>query len=213
MTAFSHPNRFFNRSNSMSKQPSILAGLGAVTVAIFACQSAAAQSLSQTSPAFPVTGNVPTLCALGAVGGAGSFPLGVLINTTTGKMRTDLSAPNQTITGSWCNTPSTIAITATPLVAVNSTATPPTGFTRTLNYTATASGWSDVATPAVFTVGAATNASATRAVNAPLAAPISIAISSITPVGADPFLVADTSYLGTVTVTIAVAAGTLTPAT
>jgi hypothetical protein len=196
----------------MSSMKYQIAAATAVCVSALIFSDTAAQSLSQTSPAFPVTGNVPTLCSLGAVSGAGNFPLGVLINTTTGKMRTDLSAPDQTITGSWCNTPSTISITATPLVAVNATATPPAGFTRTLNYTATASGWSGATTPAVFTIGAASNPNATRSVTGPLTAPISVGVSAITPVGTDPFLVADTSYLGTVTVTIAVAAGALGPA-
>jgi hypothetical protein len=163
-----------------------------------------APAITSTSPNMPVTGNVPTLCAVGAVGGQGSFPLGVLIDTATGKMRTGLSAPNQTITGSWCNAPSSISISATQLAAVNSTGTPPTGFSRTLNYTATASGFS--ALPATFTTGAATNTNALRTVGGPITAPIVIAVSAVSPVGDNPFLVADTSYQGIVTITLAIQA-------
>lgn len=161
-------------------------------------------SLTSTSPNMPVTGNVPTLCAVGAVGGQGSFPLGSLIDNATGKMRAGLSAPNQTITGSWCNAPSSVSISATQLAAVNFLATPPEGFSRSLNYTATASGFS--ALPASFTTGAPTNTNATRATGGPVTGPITIAVSAVTPVGANPFLVADTSYQGIVTITLAVQA-------
>lgn len=161
-------------------------------------------ALTSTSPNMPVTGNVPTLCAVGGVAGQGSFPLGVLIDTATGKMRTGLSAPNQTISGSWCNAPSTVSISATQLSAANFTATPPAGFSRTLNYTATAIGFSNL--PASFTTGAATNATATRATGGPITGPITVAISAVTPVGDNPFLVADTSYQGIVTITLAVQA-------
>jgi hypothetical protein len=161
-------------------------------------------ALTSTSPNMPVTGNVPTLCAVGAVSGQGNFPLGTLIDTATGKMRAGLTAPDQTITGSWCNAPSSVSISATQLAAVNFTATPPAGFSRSLNYTATASGFS--ALPASFTTGAATNTTATRATGGPVTGPITIAVSAVTPVGADPFLVADTSYQGIVTITLAVQA-------
>jgi hypothetical protein len=184
-----------------------LLSVATVSFAMLIAGQASAQqtpALTSTSPNMPVTGNVPTLCAVGAVGGQGNFPLGVLIDTATGKMRTGLSAPNQTITGSWCNAPSNVSISATQLAAVNFTATPPAGFSRTLNYTATASGFS--ALPASFTTGAATNANATRATGGPITGPITIAVSAVTPVGADPFLVADTSYQGIVTITLAVQA-------
>jgi hypothetical protein len=188
------------------KMKSILS-IAANSFAILIAGQASAQQvpgLTSTSPNMPVTGNVPTLCAVGAVGGQGSFPLGILIDTATGKMRVGLSAPDQTITGSWCNAPSSVSISATQLSAVNFTATPPTGFSRSLNYTATASGFS--ALPASFTTGAATNASATRVTGGPITGPITIAVSAVTPVGANPFLVADTSYQGIVTITLAVQA-------
>jgi hypothetical protein len=188
------------------KMKSILS-IAATSFAMLIAGQASAQQvpgLTSTSPNMPVTGNVPTLCAVGAVGGQGSFPLGILIDTATGKMRAGLSAPDQTITGSWCNAPSSVSISATQLSAVNFTATPPTGFSRSLNYTATASGFS--ALPASFTTGAATNTSATRATGGPITGPITIAVSAVTPVGANPFLVADTSYQGIVTITLAVQA-------
>jgi hypothetical protein len=180
--------------------------LSAGSMALFAGTAFAqtAPVSTSTSPNMPVTGNVPTLCSVGAVSGQGSFPLGILIDTATGKMRAGLSAPDQTITGSWCNAPSSISISATQLAAVNFTGTPPTGFSRSLNYTATASGFSTL--PASFTVGAATNATAMRTVAGPITAPIIIGVSAVTPVGDNPFLVADTSYQGIVTITLAIQA-------
>lgn len=183
-----------------------------VSLATLLTSQASAQQapgLTSTSPNMPVSGNVPTLCSVGGVGGQGSFPLGVLIDTATGKMRAGLSAPNQTITGSWCNAPSTVSISATQLSAVNFTATPPAGFSRSLNYTATASGFS--ALPASFTTGATTNTIATRQAAGPVTGPITIAVSAVTPVGNDPFLVADTSYQGVITITLAVQAIAGTP--
>jgi hypothetical protein len=188
------------------KMKSILSVATVSFAMLIASQVSAQQAsgLTSTSPNMPVTGNVPTLCAVGAVSGQGSFPLGILIDTATGKMRAGLSAPDQTITGSWCNAPSSVSISATQLSAVNFTATPPAGFSRSLNYTATASGFS--ALPASFTTGASTNTNATRATGGAITGPITIAVSAVTPVGADPFLVADTSYQGIVTITLAVQA-------
>ena len=85
------------------KMKSILSVAAASFAILIAGQVSAQQvpGLNSTSPNMPVTGNVPTLCAVGAVGGQGNFPLGVLIDTATGKMRAGLTAPDQTITGSW----------------------------------------------------------------------------------------------------------------
>ena len=189
------------------KKTAILTAISVATLMMVASQAnaqARTPGLTSTSPNMPVTGNVPILCSVGILSGQGSFPLGNLIDNATGKMRQGLSAPDQTITGSWCNAPSTVSISATQLAAQTFTTTPPAGFSRTLNYTATASGFS--ALPASFTTGSTSNTTATRSVTGPITAPIIVAVSNVTPVGTDPFLVADTSYLGIVTVTLAVQA-------
>lgn len=168
--------------------------------ALFA-QPALAQSASDTQD-FSVVGNVPALCVGGAATPAGGvFDLGVLVDTSTGFLRTDLSAPAQLIQGSFCSSRSTIAIVATPIVAQGFTGTPPTGFSRSVDYTASASGWT--AAPATFATASATNASATQARDTPFSGPISVGITGFATTGGSTLrMVADTSYLGTVTVTL-----------
>ena len=178
--------------------------LTAAAILVSAGAANAQVGTTSTSPNMPVTGSVPILCAVGTVSGNGDFPLGTLIDTATGKMRQNITADPRTISGSWCNAPSTISISATQLTAQNSTGTLPGGFSRTLNYTATASGFS--ALPATFVTGSTPNSTATRNVTGPLTAPITVTVSAVTPVGDNPFLVADSSYRGTVTVTLAVQA-------
>lgn len=166
--------------------------------------AAMAQSASDTRQ-FPVIGTVPAICSAGTlVGGNSTFDLGVLINTTTGFLRNDLSAPNKVLSGAFCNASSTIGITATPLAATNFTATPPAGFSRAVNYTATASGWTT--TPASFVTGAGSNTAATQSRPTPFTGDITVGISAFATVGGNTLRpVADTSYTGLVTVTLAVA--------
>jgi hypothetical protein len=168
---------------------------------------AMAQTASDTSVAgpFPVIGNVPALCAGGTLSTAdGTFNVGTLIDTSTGFLLTNLAAPNKTLAGSFCSARSTITVSATPMVATNFTATPPTGFSRTVNYTATASGWTDTA--ASFTTNAAANAAAVQARNTAFTGNIVVGVSSFTTGGGNTLrMVADTNYQGLVTVTLAVA--------
>lgn len=153
---------------------------------------------------FAVTGNVPPICSGGVLTGTGStFEVGVLIDTATGFLRTDLAAPNKQLAGSFCSARSTISVNATPMLAQNFTTTPPANFSRTVNYTATASGWTD--SPAVFTVGAASNPAAVQQRPTAFSGDIIVGVSSFTTAGGAALrLVADTSYVGTVTVTLAV---------
>ena len=93
------------------------------------------------------------MCVGGIVAGTGStFALGVLIDVNTGLLRTDLAAPPKVLAGSFCSSRSTITVNATPLAAQTFTTTPPTGFSRSVNYTATAAGWTT--TTASFSTGA-----------------------------------------------------------
>jgi hypothetical protein len=154
------------------------------------------------SKQFEVIGTVPAMCSGGTLtGGNATFDLGVLIDTTTGFMRTDLSAPNKVLNGAFCSARSTIAVNATALAAENFTATPPAGFSRAVNYTATATGWSP--TPASFNTGAATNPNAVQNRNTAFTGDITVGIGSFsTAGGATQRLVADTSYSGQITVTL-----------
>lgn len=167
---------------------------------------AAAQAQSTTATkSFTVQGNVPAMCAGGTItGGNGTFDLGVLADTTTGQLRSDLSAPNKVITGSFCSSRSTIAVAATAMAAQNFTSTPPGGFSRTVNYVATASGWTT--TPASFDTGAASNPAAVQTRATAFTGDITVGISGFATGGGNALrLVADTNYSGLVTVTLTAA--------
>ncbi len=175
--------------------------LPATVVAAAFAQPAQAQSAFDSKD-FSVTGTVPALCVGGAVTPAGGiFDLGVLVDTATGFLRTDLSAPAQLIQGSFCSSRSTIAVVATPIVAQGFTGAAPTGFSRSVDYVASASGWT--ANPAVFATASATNAGASQARNTPFNGPITVGITGFATTGGPALrMVADTVYQGTVTVTL-----------
>ena len=172
----------------------------AAALVLFA-PAAKAQSASDTRD-FSVVGNVPAICAGGAVTTAGGiFDLGVLVDTATGFLRTDLSAPAQLIQGSFCSSRSNIAVVASPIVAQGFTGTPPTGFSRSVDYVASASGWTT--SPAVFATASATNADAVQDCETPFSGPITVSIAGFATTGGSALrMVADTSYQGTITVTL-----------
>lgn len=184
----------------------MIAMLARILLASSALIAATAPAMAQDSASaaknFAVSGTVPALCIGGtATGGDETFDLGVLIDTTTGFLRTDLAAAPKTLTGSFCTARSTIAIAATPLLAQNFTATPPAGFSRSVDFTATASGWT--ATPASFATGASTNPAATQSRTTAFSGPITVGIGSFSTTGGSALrLVSDTAYRGAVTVTL-----------
>lgn len=178
--------------------------LAATGLAGLMAAPAAAQSTTD-SESFQVIGNVPALCSAGTVtGGNNTIDLGVLTDTATGFLRDDLVAPPRIITGSFCSSRSTVRVEATPMAAQNFTAAPPAGFSRTVNYQATASGWT--ATPAVFSTAQATNAAATQTRTTAFSGDITVSLDNFTTGGGDALrLVADDRYLGTVVVTLTAA--------
>jgi hypothetical protein len=166
--------------------------------------TASAQSTTATSPAIAVRGNVPALCSGGTLGTGGtSFDLGVLIDTATGFLKSGLTAPSKTLSGAFCSSRSAITVSATPMTAQNFTATPPAGFSRTVNYNAAATGWTPTA--ATFSTAAATNPAATQQRSTAFTGDVVVSVASFTTGGGDALrMVADTAYQGTVTVTLAV---------
>lgn len=163
---------------------------------------AAAQTAATSTRNVGVIGTVPAMCFAGTLSGDGSFDLGVLVDLTTGQLRTDLSAAPKVLVGSFCSSRSTITVSATPLQSQNYLAVPPAGFSRAVNYDATASGWT--VTPAVYQTGAAANAAATQTRLGAFTGDITVAISNFsTDGGANLRLVGDESYRGVVTVTLA----------
>jgi hypothetical protein len=166
--------------------------------------AALGQATAQRGP-IPISGNVPPLCTAGTnTSGSGNFDLGVLTNTGTGLLRTDLVAPPKVLTGAFCSARSNITVSATPMLSVNNVANPSGGFSRAVNFTATAAGWTT--TPASFTTGAASNPAATQLRATPFSGDIIVSINGFSTGGGSGLrLVADPAYLGSVTVTLAVA--------
>lgn len=161
---------------------------------------AAAQTNTSTKNV-GIVGFVPVICAGGTLTGGNTFDVGVLIDTTTGFLRSDLAAPTQTLAGSFCSTRTTINVLATPMVAQNFTATAPEGFSRQVDYVATASGWTT--TPASYNTATTANPAATQSRDSAFTGPITVGIGRFaTTGGAARRLVADTTYRGTVTVTL-----------
>lgn len=181
------------------RQSAVLATLAIVSMAPAA--PAFAQSASDTKD-FSVIGNVPSICVGGAVSEAGGvFDLGVLVDTSTGFLRTDLAAPPQLLSGGFCSSRSSISVEATPILAETFTAAAPTGFARSVDFTATASGWT--ATPASFSTAAASNPAAVQQRDTAFTGDITVGIGNFSTTGGGTLrLVADTSYRGTVTVTL-----------
>lgn len=177
----------------------VLAAIAAASIV----SPAFAQSTSQAGP-LPVTGNVPAVCAAGAVsGGDNVFAVGVLVDTTTGFLRDDLSAPAKTLAASFCNAQSTISISATPMTAQSAVGAAPAGFTNAVDFTAVASGWTT--TEASTNTGAGSNPAASQSRNTAFAGDIVVSLSNFAPAGGALRPVADPDYRGTVTVTLAVA--------
>ena len=156
-----------------------------------------------TTGPLPVTGNVPPLCAFGAIDGTnGRFDLGVLINTSTGLLRTDLAPPTRTITGSWCNSRSSINVSGILMTAQGFNTAPPTGFSTGVDFQANATNWTSA--PAVFSTGIPTaQTGATQVQTSPNASNIVLALSSFATRGGTTLRpVADPSYAGSVTLTL-----------
>jgi hypothetical protein len=162
---------------------------------------------AQTPPAagvVSVTGEVPSLCFGGTLTGGGSFDLGVLVDTTTGLLRADLTAAPKTLTGAFCSARSRIGISATQLAAQNNIATPASGFSRIVDYRATASGWTSTA--ATFVTGSDNNPGSSQERATAFQGDITVAIDTFSTSGGNGLrLIADPSYLGAITVTLSVA--------
>lgn len=157
---------------------------------------------SDTKGPVPITGNVPILCSIGTVSASDNvFAVGLLTDTSTGRLLPNLSAPPRVIAASYCNTRSQISIAASPMEAQSYTAAPPDGFSRIVDYTATASGWT--AAPASYMTGSATNPQATQLRNTAFGGDITVSVSAFqTNGGNDLRLVSDDAYRGIVTVTL-----------
>jgi hypothetical protein len=167
--------------------------------------AASAQSSSELPTPFAVTGTVPVQCTAGTLSDDnGVFAVGVLVDLSTGFLRTDLSAPSKVLHGTFCTSRSTITIEASPMVAQASTGAPPAGFSRIVHFTATAAGWTP--SPAVFTTGSVVNPQSVQTRETGFTGDIIVSIGDFTTDGGPTLrLVEDPLYQGAVVVTLAAA--------
>jgi hypothetical protein len=107
-----------------------------------------------------VNGNVARLCALGAPSPS-NVALGAMVDTggaRAGQLST-IAPRNVSLPNSWCNYAGTRLSVQADAMLTGQTA--PTGFTRTVNYTASVAGWA--ASSAAVTTSAAADGSNPRA--------------------------------------------------
>ena len=178
----------------------------AVAAAVMASASgASAQQATSVTGNVGIEGSVAARCTAGTlVGGDSVFDLGVLIDTATGFLRPDLSAPPKVLTAAYCNSQSVITIVATPMVAQSFSGPAPTGFTDSVDFVATASGWTP--TPAAFDTSQNANPGAIQARNQPWGGDITVSLSGFTAHGGATLKpVADPQYQGTIVVSLSVA--------
>jgi hypothetical protein len=181
-------------------------GLALIVLAAF---PAAAMAQTTETGTVAVQGQVRPVCILGNPNPA-LVNLGQLSASSGPRTGKTTVIPNQTVTlpASFCNfAGSVVTVTATALTS-SDTSAPQPGFSRAVNYTATASNWasgSSTATTAALangTVPTANGAGATQPL--PKIADITLTLSNFTAPG-DLILVAG-NYSGTVVVTLGPAA-------
>ncbi len=165
---------------------------------------------TQDSGNVAIDGWVEPLCILGDPSPA-LVDLGQMIATSGTRAGKIAVLPSQTVNlpNSFCNfAGSVVTVDATALVS-NDPTSPPSGFARAVNYTATAAGWASgdaSATTAALADGSSPTSSGTGAVQPlPNIANIQVTLSGFTVPG-DRILVAD-NYQGLVIVTLGAAIG------
>jgi hypothetical protein len=185
----------------MKAHPIILV---AIATLAFPTGLAAQESEASVSDSeqFQVIGTVPPLCSIGIPDNSGGvFDMGVLVDTTTGLLRTDLVAPNKILSDAFCASRSTIVIEASPMLAQNFAGTPAAGFANSIDYVASATGWTLI--PASFNTAATSNPAATQSRNSAFTGNIAVGVSNFATTGGPSLRpVADDEYLGEITVTL-----------
>jgi len=175
-------------------------------LAIASAASAQTYGPSDSVGPIQITATVPdNICTIGDLSdGDNLFDVGVMIDTATGLLLPSLSAPPKVLTGTQCGAPSQLTIAATQMTAQAFTNAAPTGFSRAVDYTATASGWTPV--DASYSTGATANAGASQTRDSGGSGQITISLSNFATSGGPSLRpVADDTYQGAIVVTLAAA--------
>lgn len=171
-----------------------------------AAPASAQETASDTaSGQVAVTGSVARLCILGEPSRA-VVDLGQMVQTSGTSIGRIAALATQSVSlpGSFCNfAGSVLGVSATALLG-DSTIAPPAGFSRAVNYTATATGWGNSGTAATTNAaadGASPDSAATGSTQpSPKLGDIEVALSSFS-APQNALLVAG-NYSGLVTVTL-----------
>lgn len=177
-----------------------------VALAAMMAPAAAYAASDADSKNVGITGTVSRLCVLGEPS-ATLVNLGQMAETSGARVGRLTTVATQTVTlpNSFCNfANSSVTVEAAALKAADAT-TPPTGFARAVNYTATASGWAATNAAASTADDGTGTSAATRGTGSsqptPKLSDITLALSGFSVAG-DRLLVSGT-YSTTVTVTLA----------
>lgn len=166
-----------------------------MTIAMILAWGVASPALAATSATYTMTGSVTALCTAGA---GGTLAFGTLTNATTGATQVQTANPVLTDTTAFCNQArTTVKIQRTNLVSM---ATAATGFTNVLPITSV-----KVTTPQNAT--GVTDSSAITATTSPgtsgtIGAFSALSIAALAGTTGSNFLVAGSTYSGTVTITL-----------
>ena len=178
---------------------------------VFDARSTAAQAARVA-----VSANADRGCFLGAPSATG-FPLGVIIDQSgvnAGRLRTGIVGQAVTLPDSWCNfADNALTLTASPMSTVDGPSTPPAGFTRLVNFRATAANWQRSGASVIVSTTAAGNApngtaqASSRGQEAQyrvadLVGQLDQFVAAGTALGQSPLMVASKSYQGSVIVSL-----------
>lgn len=182
-----------------------LSAVGVILVS--ACAGAFSPVHAAPPASFPVTGSTQSHCSLGSA-------TGPLVLTTTvasnGKLDPSLDGRTFTIAGVFCNSPSTIRVSATELRRTPPQGNVPPGHSQAANFTATATGWAS--TPATVTTTETSNLGSptvftgvARSQPAPKSGSITVTVNNFKTVGGTPgnsHKLVNGNYSATITISL-----------
>jgi hypothetical protein len=196
----------------MKRRHSLVA-LAAALSAMLTAQASLARA-QDTTGTVNLTGSVAPRCGLAASGSSTIFgqtvELGELA-AADGTLRTGIDGQFASAAAAIsvvCNTAApTISVSASPLSAQTSTGTPPTGFANTIDYTATVALRTTASAPVVLSTASGSSVSHTFSVGegriANSVGNVTLSATAFHTASASDILVADSSYKGSIAVTIA----------
>ncbi len=180
--------------------PRHVLAVAAATIGLFSAGGSLAASVSDVTGSVGIAGTVTPRCSIGTLNDGNIFDLGVLVDTSTGLLRT-IAPVSKTLVGASCNVQSDISVTATPMQTQDFSGAPPSGFSSSVDYVATASGWTT--TPASYDTSQTSHAGSVQSRSTAFAHDIVVTLSGFNTTGGQAQrLVSDPHYRGDIVVTL-----------